>query len=823
MEQRILELSKKYLERGINVLPFLKADRPRYPSGWKFYQTNKILFQTFFDYAEKLEATHVAAIAGKVSNNLFCIDLDCKYNLGVEVLIFEAIKKFDNTLFEKLRIHKTKSGGYHLLYFIASENIFKSEKLATKKETNKVFIETKGEGALFTVLGEGYGVYQNKPFPTLTENEHACLINICKSFNEVFKTEKQFKQTKIETQTYSENPREAFNERGEIVPIVEKQGWTKVSENASVILFSKPNAKVKEPHASFSKKHNTFYVHTTDTDLEPNKGYHAYSLLAKYNFNDDHKAAYKWLLENGFGKFSKKIQEQKIEQAISRNQDLTTLKQIDEVFLLKAQNELKEVEEKLPFGKFWHEDRKDFENYKINRQDFLNVVSNLGFVLYKNNLCVKHGKFLKRCTERDFQDIVKNYVWHKDSYDLNLILNSLENFYQKSTQYIITRLPILLKENVIHDERDCSYKFFSNCWLKISSNGIEKNDYETLDKLVEFEKVKQFDFEFSECVSVYHDFLNNAVRLENKGLHVMRVIGYLAHDYKDETNGYIIVLSEEVESPQDGGGAGKNIFCNLLSLTNSLHVKNATQINYDEKFFQSWNGERLFVVSDVPKNFRYEFLNEPTTGKFTVKKLWQNEVEVKVEDGVKFIVPTNYSVKINNGGLKRRVINLEFTNFYTLAKGVDVYHKKHFTNDWTREDFLGYYNFINLCLKIYLKHGLKLEQQELSAGGWLKSFAATYPNLIEIFNENIEQWTKENNIEVKVIREKINSILMSNADTRHYLPSAQKQNAALKEYCRHYDCIVTLTTYRVPIINEIRHVYRFNNIIIPKKEIENEI
>ena len=48
--------------------------------------------------------------------------------------------------------------------------------------------------------------------------------------------------------------------------------------------------------------------------------------------------------------------------------------------------------------------------------------------------------------------------------------------------------------------------------------------------------------------------------------YLLSCIGYLAHEYKDETAAYIIVLTEQCENPKDGGGAGKNVFSELFRI-----------------------------------------------------------------------------------------------------------------------------------------------------------------------------------------------------------------------------------------------------------------
>ncbi|MDO6575286.1 hypothetical protein, partial [Staphylococcus pasteuri_A] len=66
-------------------------------------------------------------------------------------------------------------------------------------------------------------------------------------------------------------------------------------------------------------------------------------------------------------------------------------------------------------------------------------------------------------------------------------------------------------------------------------------------------------------------------------------------------------------------------------------------------------------------------MKEPSTGSFIWKKLFKDEIEVSVKDAPKFIVQTNFSYEVTDGGLRRRIIPIEFTNFFTQVGGLDVH------------------------------------------------------------------------------------------------------------------------------------------------------
>jgi hypothetical protein len=268
---------------------------------------------------------------------------------------------------------------------------------------------------------------------------------------------------------------------------------------------------------------------------------------------------------------------------------------------------------------------------------------------------------------------------------------------------------------------------------------------------------------------------------------IKSIIGYLCHEYKDETTGYIIVLTEQCPDPKEGGGSGKNLFCNLLSHSTTYHSKNGAQCKFDQNFFQSWNGQRIMGISDVPKHFNFEFLKEPSTGTFILKKLYKDEVEVKVEDGMKFIVQTNFSYEISDGGLKRRIIPIEFTDFFTKAGGIDAHFGCHFPTGWELEDWYNYDTVIIESIATWLALGKKLTTAILTETGWEKQFELSYgENITEFIKNNFYDWARRESIPAKEIKSELLKFYNELDTPKTYRASPKRLTLALKEYFKHY-------------------------------------
>lgn len=440
----------------------------------------------------------------------------------------------------------------------------------------------------------------------------------------------------------------------------------------------------------------------------------------------------------------------------------------------------------IQYKEFWTISNK---KYQISRIDISQSANDTGFCLYKGDLYKIIGKVIYPATERDLQDTLKHLI-DPEMPEYSKIINAYEAFMQKNGKYMMSRLQIITRNHFLNDARNSCYKFFKSGYIKIMADKIFYREYKHFpkNKYILSTKIQPREFRINP-EGKYIDFLSKATAW-NKN--IKSIIGYLCHEYKDETTGYIIVITEQCTDPKEGGGSGKNLFCNLLSHSTSYHSKNGAQVKFDEKFFQSWNGQRLMGISDVPKNFSYEFLKEPSTGTFILKKLYKNEEEIHVQDGPKFIIQTNYSYTVSDGGLNRRIIPIEFTDFFTKAGGIDVYFGKHFPSGWTKEDWANYDTVIAGSIQQWLSSGLKLTPTTLSETGWNKQFEHSYgKNLADFIRDNFEKWTASPHIPSKEIHEALKQYYVDNNTAKTAQHNPQRVASAIKEYSKHYKIICT--------------------------------
>lgn len=789
-----------YLDNKISIIPV--RDKPQTYNGRQYpvksaypwaKWTKEIISKSELMYlmGEKYDTLGYGIVAGTVSGNLEIIDIDVKNWPGIEARLFQDIKSLLPHIWDQLRIHRSPSGGYHIFYKITDHEPEGNRKLAFQAEQKEAAIETRGTGGY--VVGSsamGYSIIKDNPIPKITWSDRCAIIAICEGYNERRKVIAPV-VSKAQSDYYDEDPWTQFNNSPAAESILTDNGWKLAGSSKNFIWFTRPG-KNSGVSASFNRDKRIYYIFTSSTQLEPSKGYNPATLLSILQFNDDKKAMYRWLVDNGYGKVKPGIERQKL-KTISRNPSAVIPANFSKEAQQTAQQLKQELSELHPHGMFWTATEK---GYVISREALTSIAAALGFRYHRGNVVKIEKLLIYRIDERDFQDSIKQYIKEPEPEIYEDICNAYESFMQRAGKFTMSRLPMLDDSLILKDTRDVSYKFFQNGFLSIDAEMITFSEYDSLDNVLIWADRCQPRNYNKASGGKYLEFLNLATQPEHAE-HVQKCIGYLAHEYKDETTGYIIVLTEQCQDPKSGGGSGKNVFCNLLSYTTTYTSKPGSQAKFDEKFFQSWNGQRIFGISDVPRNFDFSFLKEPSTGSFIWKKLFKDEIEIKNAEAPKFIVQTNFSYEVTDGGLRRRIIPIEFTNYFTQRGGLDVHFGCHFPGGWSVDDWAGFDNYVAHSVQKWLQASRKLTAPELTYTGWAKQFEQTYGHVITGFiTENFGHWVRVVTVSNEDFKNQLNSFMAENNIQKTYTPTMQKINRALVEWGAKQGIEVTIDDLR---------------------------
>jgi hypothetical protein len=307
---------------GLQFMPVTVKKQP-VVKGW----------QTLFKKHNLINCEAVGLVCGKLSGNVEVIDIDLKYSL--DGLLYENYKRLINEInpeiIKKLVIQKTMNGGYHFIYRcekiegnlkLASRSTTNDEKNktyleelskgATKEESKKratndkvrVLLETRGEGGMIVCYpSKGYEFVQGDWYSIteLTLDERETLFNIARQFNEVIEDYRPQQKADNRIGVKGLSPFEDYNDRGDVISLLERNGWKVVKNQGKKTLLLRPGQTSATHSGNYDFDKKWFSVFTTSTEFEPQKAYQPYAVYAILECNKDFSKAAKQLYDEGYG------------------------------------------------------------------------------------------------------------------------------------------------------------------------------------------------------------------------------------------------------------------------------------------------------------------------------------------------------------------------------------------------------------------------------------------------------------------------------------------------------------------------------------------
>ncbi len=296
----------EYRNAGLSVIPVqLPRKTPVIP--WLEYQ-REIVNQ---DIAKQWRYDAGAIIAGAVSGNTLCIDIDTKNDPSGTIYhrFTETIIGTDPTLLQKAVIQSTYNGGMHLIYKVP--HMVGNTKLASTRE-KLVIIETRGEGGYFVAYpSKGYELIQGKftEIQMLTDYEQKLLFDIATTFDENTPLHTKQQSAEIQQTYYSvteNNLRigdeyDAKTTAADIARLLECYGWSVGKQRADgTIEVTRPGKSIQDGISGtigYNNSGNKLYVFTSSSVFEPNRMYKPHQVLCFLQFGGDFKAMAKYLAQ----------------------------------------------------------------------------------------------------------------------------------------------------------------------------------------------------------------------------------------------------------------------------------------------------------------------------------------------------------------------------------------------------------------------------------------------------------------------------------------------------------------------------------------------
>jgi replicative DNA helicase len=303
MSKEIKDKAKEYLKAQLSVIPTKEDKIPALPT-WKPYQSQRIKEDEVEGLFTGANVKGLAIICGAISGGLEVIDVDTKHD--TTGFLWDELRGLieDNLpeLYSRLVIAQTKSGGYHIYYRCSS--IAGNLKLSTKKN-REVLIETRGEGGyVIAPPTPKYTYIQGEPgnIPTITPEDREILFSISKSFNELEEIKPKVNTTTSTTYNSTGlSPFEDYNQRGDIVGLLESKGWRVVNQRGERINLLRPGSTDSKTSGNYHTGLRVLRVFSSSTEFNPDKGYSPSQVFSLLECNGDNKLTYRRLLDMGYG------------------------------------------------------------------------------------------------------------------------------------------------------------------------------------------------------------------------------------------------------------------------------------------------------------------------------------------------------------------------------------------------------------------------------------------------------------------------------------------------------------------------------------------
>ena len=346
----LIEAAKNYYAAGLSVIPI---GEKKTPSGkWKEAQYKLIEPTNNFDKAEG-----IGIVCGAVSGNFYCIDFDLKYDeKGTDTWVaFKSILTPEQkNVLRRCLVESTPNRGRHVIYRVdgvyggneklAKRPATREELLLIPKEKVKCFIESRGTGGYVQVYPtKGYELLNGSfdALPVLTQEEHDGLINACKSLSKEVKKKEELKPIAQQPKRFGISPFDDYNERGDVVDLLERHGWQYVEKGGQNLRFKRPGTTESRTSADWHEELRLLHVFTSSTEFEPSKSYNACQVFTMLEYGclnkDTYREAAKKLLEMGYGE---KVEDTDVDKQVELQETGNYLADDDEIdtFLEDARN-----------------------------------------------------------------------------------------------------------------------------------------------------------------------------------------------------------------------------------------------------------------------------------------------------------------------------------------------------------------------------------------------------------------------------------------------------------------------------------------------------
>lgn len=612
-------------------------------------------------------------------------------------------------------IAESRSKGRHV-YYKCSE-IEGNKKLAgrhaTEDELKKSphlkqygMIETRGEaGIIVCHPSPGYTWLQGDltTVPVITPEARAEILNIARSFNSYISPPDNHQGQFKAGNDFDLSPWHDYNQRGDILSLLQSHGYKLLPQHGDNVRLRRPGKDVGVS-GDFNVVKRWFTLFTTSTQFEAQKAYSPAAVFCKLECNDDWQVLHEKLKAAGYGKSSPPdglAPGEAPEAVILKFWYVITNKKGDQELGIDKPK-LKAFIRELGYFTYFHDPNRP--SYEI-----VHVEDNL--VSFSASIDLVHSieTYISSLPDR-FDNIRRNDLW-------NLFSNKISLVYEPKYQCLFLARLDSLGRAFLKDDKNTCYIPYQNGIAVVCKDAAKVVPYSSFDKLIWKSSVVKRSIKLVDDFSMqceFHSFIEFIAKDANKDTWFLRkqstcsIIGYLIHRYKDRINPKAVILMEQCDEYEKGGGTGKGLLIQALGQVVKVAIKSGKAFDPGGTFaFQDIDPSTAIInISDTGAKFKVEEYNSLITDAIKTERKNKDSITLSYDESPKIVFDMNYSLTENSESALRRVIALEFSDHFGRHHTPADEFGHALIYDWDDIEFNRFDNFIMYCVRLYMSSGL---------------------------------------------------------------------------------------------------------------------
>lgn len=361
---------------------------------------------------------------------------------------------------------------------------------------------------------------------------------------------------------------------------------------------------------------------------------------------------------------------------------------------------------------FWERTGKN-NTVKIVHIEFKKYLEDNGFFKYAppgsvNFLFVRvQHNLVEHTSEKVIKDFILNFLHELGDAEVY-------NYFAENTKYFKEDFLTLLDSvdiSIMADTKDVSYIYYRNCAVRVTKDNIVPVDYFELGGCVWRDNVIDRDFELidTDVSNDYQKFVRNICGQNDGRVSAMEsTIGFLLHGYKNQGYCPAVILNDEQISDNPEGGTGKGLLMKGISKLKKMVTIDGKSFQFEHSFaYQLVSADtQIILFDDVKKYFDFERLFSVVTEGLTLEKKNKDAIKIPFSRSPKIAITTNYAIKGTGNSFARRKWELELHQYYHKGRTpIDEFGKLMF-DDWDKEEWCIFDNYMLRILMKYLETGL---------------------------------------------------------------------------------------------------------------------